>query len=141
MAVNTHELAWAAGFYEGEGCIYAMKHRRIYRPAIHVSQSSDNGMPYVLIRFQSAVGNIGSLYSRPIGYNNAYNKTPMYMFWTTKYDEVQLVINLLWPFLGVVKRGQIRRVYDRLDLDIPGEPTRYEQHCKKMEALDLLETR
>jgi len=104
MDLNREELAWAAGFYDGEGCLFF---NRINRSVgIDVSQTSTTGEPPgTLTRFQNAVGGIGKIYGP---YNKHDNGKPVYSFRVGKFERVQAIIAMLWLFLGQVKRDQAK---------------------------------
>lgn len=98
------ELAWAAGFLDGEGCFSTMTNRRgkvRNYPLLTISQRER----YVLDRFMKAVGE---------GYvNGPYNKDKgagAYYYRVNGYEKVLRVAKLLWPYLSPVKRAQARRV-------------------------------
>lgn len=99
----SHELAWAAGFFDGEGstCCFASPKQRSL--SIGVAQVNRNN----LLRFQAAIGGIGTvgvnlppsskLAKRPIAKFQAYN------------DKALAGLRLFWPFLGEEKQGQAAR--------------------------------
>jgi len=104
----TLQLAWAAGLFDGEGCTSARPYKR--RPnsiRIHasVAQSSRSAdlVPSVLIRFQHAVGGMGSI-GAP--YLDERGGTFAYQWRVGSFEETQAVIALLWANLGTVKRAQ-----------------------------------
>jgi hypothetical protein len=102
--MDTHELAWAAGFVDGEGCFSVMKIRRgrpRNYPLLTISQREP---PDVLYRFQAAVG---------VGYVNGPYQTigrPAYYYRVNGAEKVFRVVKLLWPWLSPVKRRQARKV-------------------------------
>src|SRR6266545_8210041 len=58
------DLAWAAGFFDGEGS--TMLHTDESRPGylrleVAVPQADHNGVPAVLIRFKDAIGGLGRI--------------------------------------------------------------------------------
>lgn len=59
----THEeLAWAGGFFDGEGSTYLLKHRTHkghFVPEVYVPQSGHNGVPSPLLRFHAALDGAG----------------------------------------------------------------------------------
>lgn len=65
---NRIEVAWAAGFFEGEGCVDQPKGTNYVR--LIVAQSSDDPeeVPPELIRFQAAVGGRGQISKRAATY-------------------------------------------------------------------------
>lgn len=104
------ELAWAGGFFDGEGSTFIR--RRDQYVAVGISQSDDEGPPAVLARFQRAVGGIGIL-SGPIRV-----KTPAGERGETKWiynafghEMAQAVIAQIWPWLGSAKREQASRAF------------------------------
>src|SRR5712692_211737 len=61
IVVDREDLAWAAGFYDGEGCTLTVDPERLY-PWIGVTQGGSlDGPPEVLVRFKRAVGGIGHI--------------------------------------------------------------------------------
>jgi hypothetical protein len=101
MNINTHELAWAAGFFDGEGCTHIRKftnkgHNTWYLN-INVAQS---GIPECLNRFKAAVGNLGNINGPYKGYH--------YKFDCSKFEHVQAIIALLWNYLSGPKKKQIK---------------------------------
>jgi hypothetical protein len=95
------ELAWAAGFYDGEGGIYAMHKTPTYcEVAMKVAQVY---LPN-LQRFQAAVGGKGVLRGpyRPQGKNVQWVH-----HWWARSDEAFDVADMLFPLLSEVKQDQI----------------------------------
>lgn len=102
------ELAWAGGFFDGEGSTFVVQ--RSQYVAIGISQSDREGLPAVLTRFRSAVGGIGIM-TGPI-----HVKTPAggdaetkWIYNAFGHEMAQAVIAQIWPWLGSVKREQARR--------------------------------
>jgi hypothetical protein len=101
------ELAWAAGFYDGEGCTTGVVDtRRLVKPryvvTLAVSQSTVAGQ-VVLERFRAAVGGIGKV-NGPYGRGNSAK--PVYKWQTNGFERTQAVIAMLWPYLSEPKREQ-----------------------------------
>ena len=97
---NTHELAWAAGFFDGEGCTtFPLKSKdgRCY-PVLIVGQKDLRP----LFRFQKALGNIGTIY-KPM-------RNGISQWRCANFEAVQHVICCLWKFLSEPKREQAIRV-------------------------------
>jgi hypothetical protein len=92
------ELAWAAGFFDGEGHTgYANRNKR-------VRASINQIHPEVLNRFRAAVGGLGTVsgpYDRPGG-------QPMYRYAVSGFEETQAAVAMIWKYLGSVKREQAR---------------------------------
>jgi hypothetical protein len=104
----TLELAWAAGFFDGEGCTATSVDKR--RPAAlrifsSVGQSSRSAtvVPSVLTRFQNAVGGLGYIKAP---YLDERSGTYAHQWRADSFEEAQAVVALLWKHLGPVKRAQ-----------------------------------
>lgn len=106
IQLNMIELAWAAGFYDGEGCSCITKSSYYnkqgkqprYRLVVTVSQKTN---AFVLNRFNKAV-QLGKIHGPDINFQ--------YRWSVTTFEEVQAVICLLWKFLSPVKRKQYLRI-------------------------------
>ncbi len=102
MPSNT-ELAWAAGFFDGEGCVRfrkATKRDWPYRQlTINISQTHTD----VLKRFQAAVG-CGSV-TGPYKQKNP-NAQPFYHFNTGSFVDGIKIFKLLKPYLSATKLAQ-----------------------------------
>jgi hypothetical protein len=106
----SEELAWAGGFFDGEGSSYLMKHRThdgYFTPGLEVPQSGWVEVPVVLRRFHRALAGLGNI-SGPHQYD--WTDAPVSRWKTEARDDVQLVVHQLMPFIGVVKREQARNV-------------------------------
>ena len=99
------ELAWAAGFFDGEGTIgcYSQPARlrsngtTIGRPRLRlcITQNRTDS----LARFQHALGGLGSIGAcRP--------RTGCYQFNVYADQDVRRALSLLWPYLSGAKRAQ-----------------------------------
>jgi hypothetical protein len=106
--MDTNELAWAAGFFDGEGHSYwrwsiqsAPQNRkgwyRCFKSQVGISQAHD---PQCVERFQAALGGLGKI--RP--YTNKHGR--IYMWTVQAIDEVESVLLTLWPYLSHPKREQ-----------------------------------
>jgi hypothetical protein len=103
-SVNTHELAWAAGFFDGEGCTYARVRngrRQGTAISIHIPQVHRE----VLDRFQNAVLGLGSITGFQPGNPNA---SYIWIWKVSNWRDCQAVIAMLWKHLGAVKREQYK---------------------------------
>jgi hypothetical protein len=96
------ELAWAAGFFDGEGStiVHTDKSRPGYlRLEVVVPQSGGGrGVPAVIVRFHKAVGGICRIVG-PEGHD-------MYKCVSGGRLEAMAIVALLWDQLGDVKRRQ-----------------------------------
>ena len=97
--MDRHELAWAAGFFDGEG--WAGKSKRGVQARIN--QADVNGVPSVLLRFQTALDGVGTIagpYRKP-------ERQDLYSWTVSNRGDVALVLRLLRPWLGSVKLLQL----------------------------------
>jgi len=116
----SEELAWAGGFFDGEGSTYLEKHRTHpghFYPVLYVPQASEVGVAPELLRLKSAVSDLGTISGirkdRP-------DKKPYRRWRVVTPLKAQIALHLLWPFIGAVKRGQaqavMRTIYAQPDL-------------------------
>jgi hypothetical protein len=101
--VDEHELAWAAGFFDGDGwaALVRQKGRRSRRPQARINQASLDGVPEVLIRFRDAVG-VG----RIGGPNIKEGRGPLYWWVASSRGDVTRTGALIGPWLSGQKRDQ-----------------------------------
>lgn len=96
------ELAWCAGFFDGEGS-FTHSHGGRYIRA-YISQKT----PALLLRFQVAVGGFGTVSRK--------SARDCWQFYTTTPAQVDLIAELLWPYLGDNKKTQYTLVKERQTL-------------------------
>lgn len=113
--MNREELAWSAGFFDGEGCTMLRRDRRpndpTRKPTLNVGIAINQIDRRVLDRFLEAVGTgtIRGPYKTPGGRDQ-------WRYVADGHARVTAVVAFLWPWLGEVKREQARRVLgDYLD--------------------------
>lgn len=109
--INREELAWAAGFFDGEGCTWLAERTEKGRLSgmtigMQVSQSSffNDKPPIELVRFKNAVLGIGRY-----GRRNEARKAGHKYSWDWRvntWKEVQAVGALLFAFWSDTKRQQ-----------------------------------
>ena len=96
------ELAWAAGFWDGEGCCFTGVRKKGYRYiAASVSQSLNT---ICLERFLAAIEGIGKIYGPYEDHRNG--RSARYEWRVSRLDDVLAVKDLLWPYLSDPKRQQ-----------------------------------
>jgi hypothetical protein len=98
--VNLKELAWAAGFFDGEGSVYRYKGQGALR--LQIAQVDRRPLD----RFRAAVLEIGRV-NGPYP-NKGLNRKPYWSWNVTSVESGQAVIALLWRFLSGPKREQIK---------------------------------
>ena len=92
------QLAWAAGFYDGEGCM-SLTTATSYKVSIVQVD------PAVLLKFQAAVLGLGTLQGPYKTASMGENHKPRWQFVATGAS-AQAVVAMLWEFLGDVKKEQ-----------------------------------
>lgn len=107
MNIDREELAWAAGFYDGEGSTFLRKSHDIKRPSMGISQLER--LP--LERFQAAVGGLGRIYP------GSPSSGTTWMWHANRVGDTYTVIALLWHWLSEPKRWQARRVLGYYNTD------------------------
>ena len=122
----SEELAWAGGFFDGEGSTYLEKHRThlgYFYPVLYVPQSAEIGIAPELLRLKSAMNGIGNISGAR---QDGPDWTPYRRWRVVTPLKVQAALHLLWPFIGHVKRSQAQRVmqtiHSQRDL-LRGNPT------------------
>lgn len=117
-------LAWAAGFFDGEGSTIARNHSR--RPhykqlVVSVPQSGrDATPPDVLVRFRTAVLGMGEIVEP--------NAEHVWVWRSRGRVDGELTLALLWPYLGAVKRAQAVAALEGVELQyttLRRRPPRY----------------
>jgi hypothetical protein len=122
----SEELAWAGGFFDGEGSTYLEKHRThpgYFYPVLYVPQSAEIGVAAELLRFGAAIGGVGKVSGVR---QDGPDSTPYHRWRAVTPEKVQLALHLLWPFMGEVKRTQAQRVMRTIQgqADLPrGNPS------------------
>jgi hypothetical protein len=103
------ELAWAAGFFDGEGCAGLYVHRpRRGKERLYAHIQVEQAHKEVLDRFLAAVG-VGKIYG-PYQRGRTHGHLGDKQIWKyTAYGskKAQRIFDLLSPFLGSVKRDQL----------------------------------
>lgn len=97
------EMAWAAGFFDGEGTAYAYRPEAKARRASLTIAQVDR---FVLDRFQRAVG-VGKVYG-PYG-PYAGNRKPHFQWKSATSADTAAVLRALSPWLSPIKKQQIQK--------------------------------
>jgi len=102
--VDRYELAWAAGFFDGEGWANAVGEtsRKTRQPHARVNQADPNGVPEVLTRFQRAVGGLGRIGGPYV----KDGRKDLYRWEISSRADVELLHHLLLPWLSQVKLNE-----------------------------------
>lgn len=111
------ELAWAAGFFDGEGCINLMKRKNGNKPTLQLAIGQSYSKE-TLERFYQAVGNIGKVYGpyKPKNPNHGIQ-------WKYRAhgDEARKVVALLEPYLCTAKLDKYSQVEPQCAYSKPDE--------------------
>lgn len=94
---NREELAWAAGFFDGDGCFHCGSRITNERQRAHILAIIDQKDPQVLKKFKNAVS---------FGRINGPNKIGMWRYSIANFEGFQAVGAMLWAFLSPIKREQ-----------------------------------
>ncbi|HUG55813.1 MAG TPA: hypothetical protein VMJ92_01945 [Candidatus Limnocylindrales bacterium] len=104
------EHAWAAGFFDGEGCVSLGRHRThagYWLVEAAVTQLGlDDGPPPELERFRLALAGLGRIYGP---YTQRSASGPVFRWRVHRAVEVRQLYDTLEPFLGEAKREQARQ--------------------------------
>jgi hypothetical protein len=95
-SVAETELAWAAGFFDGEGSTSLTKTRYL---SVSVNQKHLDPIE----RFHRALGGLGRVYTV-----NTSARGIVYQ-WRASDRDGRPAIERLWPYLGEIKRAQAKR--------------------------------
>lgn len=93
-------IAWAAGFYEGEGSCGCYNVKGYESLRLVISQAE----PEPLIRFKDALG-FGKIYG-PYPYRNRPTRKPIWHYKLARAGEIMTVISALWPWLSRRRKDQ-----------------------------------
>ncbi len=113
--MEEHELAWAAGFFDGDGWAALVRNGlgRRRRPSAQINQSGLDGVPEALLRFRDAVG-VG----RIGGPKMEDSREPLYWWVASSRADVERTGRLILPWLSGQKRDQFGTAVD-LRSDVP----------------------
>ena len=114
---NKIELAWAAGFYDGEGSVSctANNGNPYTRVQMSIGQKNDaeGNVCETLRRFLTAVG-IGKIYAKSV----TGKEINMSQYQVCRRIEVESVLLALWPYISEVKKVQAKAAFRLLDSGI-----------------------
>lgn len=104
MFSSREELAWAGGFYSGEGCTQVAFSRKGTKDYVVVRVTTNNTHYPNLVKLQKAVGGLGKI-SGPIKKQKWHYK-PCWNYMAQSFEEAQAIIAYLWEFLSDEKKQQ-----------------------------------
>lgn len=125
LELDTHELAWAAGFFDGEGSSsssgkFMRKDGTAWKNLVAQlgqCESEKDTLPEVLARFHKVVGGIGHC-TGPYASSNP-NARPSWRWSAIGLTNFDNVMKLLWPYLGTVKKEQANRTRETFTSQVP----------------------
>ena len=97
------DLAWCAGFFDGEGTTSVLKAQRDKYCYLRVSVSQKDRT--LLDKFQSIVG-VGTVYKAK---TREIHSLDIY-----KQEDVRKCLDLLWPFISEIKKKQAQNAIDTI---------------------------
>jgi hypothetical protein len=118
--MNREELAWAAGFFDGEGYVGGEQQEgRSVRLVIQVAQAD----PRPLERLCAALGgNVHGPYER--------GNRPYWVLVIGTFEQAQNAVALLWGWLSEPKRDQVRRAMAQVRAGPRGRSMRCPHHTR-----------
>jgi hypothetical protein len=103
---SREDLAWLAGFWDGEGCVSLDK--RHATPKFTLAQAGDEGRA-LCERVLRASGISGGVYYTPVRQGN---QRPYHRVMIDGHQRVQALLAMCWPWLSSTKRAQAIRALD-----------------------------
>lgn len=138
--LDTHELAWAAGFFDGEGCFSnGRSGSGGPTPMLAIGQASSDGeLPQVLSRFADAIQLPARFY--PMRHTNPRWKQQFKLV-INGFERTQAAFGFMWPWLGDVKRAQGTAVLRRChEYRSTSNWVGYRTHCPQGHPYDEANT-
>jgi len=126
---SSTNIAWAGGFFEGEGCFYAHygapreDGSKVYRTHASLCQKSE----HLLIEFKNVV-KCGSV----------YKDNDIYVWKTNRVGEAEKVFNLLRPYLGERRQRRFLELHSGETAQVFNPPKPPRTHCKKNHDLSIV---
>ena len=125
MEIDTRELAWAAGLFEGEGCVSHHAHRKVYKgtvgkyhyASLYLKMTDEDSVR----RFHKAVGGVGYM-TGPHRLGKDHYK-PQWILRCEHFEGVQAVIVMLWYGLGERRRAKCIETLQSVTYWQPKVPT------------------
>lgn len=104
--MNREELAWAAGFFDGEGCSWVDRPNKNqgYNRG-HLRLKIQQVEKDTLMRFQKALNGLGTVRGPYGPYKNSKSQ-PIHEWAADNFEHVQAAIAMMWTFLSPPKREQ-----------------------------------
>ena|ERR1035437_1170844 len=107
MYIKKTDLAWLAGFTDGDGHVGCSLKSNGSAIQFAIGQNGDR---QILVRANHILGGLGHI----TGPYLRAGRQPNWRFVVHGKKKVKQVTKLLWPWLGQTKRRQIRTVFKRI---------------------------
>lgn len=128
--VDRENLAWCAGFWDGEGSCHGYKREGGYgRIVASISQVDRE----VLDKWVETIG-FGSI--RGPYKAKTENSRPYFVWSVEGYEKIQATMSLLWPWLGSVKRQQFIDQLEKYKLAMREKAITPRNYCSKGHELN-----
>ena len=125
------ELAWAAGFFDGEGTTAHAGGRRVVARIVQATDQPSSA-PQTLERFKRAVGVGRVRWAR----SKDERRKEQWVYAAERRSDVELMFSQLWPYLSNPKRDQANRAFEKADAyDGPGRGSYPHERCKRGHVL------
>lgn len=111
------ELAWAAGFFDGEGntqCSIRTRPNSLFKRGRSIKMSVGQVDPRPLYRFHIAINGLGKICGPYVRVKRP-KECSSYEWRVTNLLETKAVIALLWDFLSEPKQEQIVKVLQKYE--------------------------
>ena len=103
--MTSDDVAWAAGLFEGEGCI------QLPKPGMGVRLTMGSTDRDVLDRFAAAVGGKVRGPYKPNGRNTPPGRKPIYFWGVQGTTSAQQILRMFWPYLGDRRRARAAEAF------------------------------
>lgn len=114
LPVDHEDIIWAAGLFEGEGCISVCREQGSYPlPRLTLCMTDYD----VVLRFLYSVMGIGTIYGPRIPKNG---DKPSWTWTANGYERCKAILSLFWSWLGQRRKARAIDIF-----------TQYEDHIKK----------
>lgn len=102
--IDREALAWAAGFFDGEGstCLRTDRRRARGNTELLLTITQHGTPPEELLRFQAAVLGLGNVHG-PFAWNG---ERVRYTYTANGRERVPAILAMLWPWLSSAKKAQ-----------------------------------
>ena len=115
---NKTERAWAAGFFDGEGCIRHQSTMGNRIVSINIAQTNIEPLE----RFLACV-DAGKIYG-PYRHKNKPHHKPYWVFTSHKIGDIRKIFKALRPYLSSIKLNKFIEVFSKYDAWIDGRKLR-----------------